>query len=124
MDASVVLAILKHEPGGDEAIPLLDASVISAVNVAEVAGGLIRQGIEAPRVSRIIVELKLTVVPPDEELALQAGLLRAATDVAGLSLADRFCLATAARMGAPALTADRAWTRVAEAVGVEVRLIR
>ena len=33
-------------------------------------------------------------------------------------------LALAAELGAPALTADRSWTGLAEAAGVEVRVIR
>lgn len=123
-DASVVLAILKSEPGGDAWISHLDGGVISSVNLAEVASGLLRHGTRGARVGEAIDELKLVVVAPDERLAIEAGLLRAKTDVAGLSLADRFCLATAAQLRAPAITADRQWTLVAEAVGVEVKLIR
>jgi PIN domain nuclease of toxin-antitoxin system len=123
-DASVVLAILKREPGGDAWIAALDSSVISAVNVAEVASGLIRHGVARDQVGPVMAELKLFVMPPDEDLAVQAGLLRAETDRAGLSLADRFCLATAIRLGVPAVTADRQWATVAEGTGVEVRLIR
>jgi PIN domain nuclease of toxin-antitoxin system len=50
--------------------------------------------------------------------------LRAATAEAGLSLGDRFCLALALREGLPAWTADRQWRTVAEAIGVEIVLIR
>jgi PIN domain nuclease of toxin-antitoxin system len=38
----------------------------------------------------------------------------------GLSLGDRACLALAAALGVPAVTADRSWQSVAEAVGVQV----
>ena len=44
------------------------------------------------------------------------------TREAGLSLADRACLALAARLGVPAVTADRAWAGLD--VGVEVIAIR
>ena len=47
-----------------------------------------------------------------------------ATRSAGLSLGDRLCLALAQRNGNGALTADRMWLKVAEAVGVVVELIR
>ena len=44
------------------------------------------------------------------------------TRSAGLSLADRACLALASRLGVPAVTADRAWTTLD--VGVEIVCIR
>ena len=46
----------------------------------------------------------------------------ASTRKAGLSLADRACLALALDLGATAVTADRAWAKVD--VGVEVKVIR
>jgi ribonuclease VapC len=48
--------------------------------------------------------------------------LRSTTMRQGLSLADRACLALAARLGVPALTTDRAWADAG--VDVEVQLIR
>ena len=50
--------------------------------------------------------------------------MRTLTDRIGLSLGDRFCLALARRTGLAALTADRAWSEVAEALGIAVTLIR
>jgi len=39
-------------------------------------------------------------------------------------LADRLCLALGARVKAPALTTDRPWNDIADAVGTAVELIR
>jgi ribonuclease VapC len=64
------------------------------------------------------------VVDADQTLATLAGHLRAATAEAGLSLGDRFSLALARRDGLLALTADRQWRSIADAVGVEVLVIR
>ena len=50
--------------------------------------------------------------------------MRPATRAVGLSLGDRACLALAAELGVPALTADRGWAGVAEAAGVAVQVIR
>jgi ribonuclease VapC len=50
------------------------------------------------------------------------GRLWQATRDAGLSLADRACLALASRLGVPAVTADRAWSALD--VGVEVIVVR
>ncbi|MEN3177177.1 MAG: hypothetical protein ABF812_16325 [Gluconobacter cerinus] len=49
---------------------------------------------------------------------------RDATKRVGLSHGDRACLALAKKMGLPAVTADRAWAEIADAIGVEVVLIR
>jgi ribonuclease VapC len=46
------------------------------------------------------------------------------TRLAGLSLGDGVCLALGQHTGQIALTADRAWLGVAEAVGVRVELVR
>ena len=66
--------------------------------------------------------LVLDIVPFDAEQAVEAGMLRRATKVAGLSLGDRACLGLAKRLGVPAATADLAWRRVD--TGVELPLIR
>lgn len=124
LDASALLAGLLNEPGSARVAAALDAAVISAVNLAEVTAGLVRNGATEREARSALRALAVTVVPADEELGIQAGLLRSITDGAGLSLGDRFCLALARRLASPALTADRKWQEVADAVGVEVELIR
>jgi len=68
--------------------------------------------------------LDILFVPLDRELAWTAGSLEPRTRTAGLSLTDRSCLALAVRLGVPALTGDRAWSRVASEVGATVEQIR
>ena len=103
---------------------MLDQSLISTVNLAEVVAALARGGNPESEVRAIIADLTLSAIPPDEQSAIDAGLLRAVTETAGLSLGDRFWLALARRLRAPVLTADPAWLKVAKATGVEVRAIR
>lgn len=124
LDASAVLTALLKEPGAARVGAVLDAAIVSAVNLAEVAAGLVRNGAEVREARAVLRALSLTVVPADEELAIDAGLMRPITDRAGLSLGDRFCLALARRVGSPALTTDRSWAQVSEALGVEIELIR
>jgi PIN domain nuclease of toxin-antitoxin system len=48
--------------------------------------------------------------------------LRAITERLGLSLGDRACLALAASLGLPAVTADRIWDDLE--IGIAVRIAR
>ncbi len=123
LDASAMLAALLDEPGSDIVASVIGDATISAVNVSEVAARLARGADDALVKASLDAALPL-VIAADRELAIAAGLLEPATRSAGLSLGDRFCLTLARRLGCPALTADRAWLRIAGAVGVEVQLIR
>ena len=122
LDASAILAVLQDEPGADMVRRHLANAHVSAVNLAEVIAKLVDKG-QPPAAAREIVDtLAFTIVPFDEQHALYSAELRIASRKHGLSLGDRACLATAARLGMGAITADRAWTTVGG--GVAVVLIR
>lgn len=123
LDSSALLALLLEEAGSERVEELIDGSLISVVNIAEVAATLARR-ISPEEVRLVIADSGPVPVAADEETALDAGLLRSITDAAGLSLGDRFCLALGRRLGAPVITADRAWARVADALDVEILFIR
>ena len=97
---------------------------MTSLNFGEVAGWFIRQGADETYVRSLRARLVFPLVPFDDDLAIRAALLLPATRSAGLSLGDRACLALAERSGVPALTADTAWSGVAEVTGVVVTLIR
>ena len=121
LDASAVLAVLKAEPGAqfaEEAFP----ARISSVNLSEVVAKLSDGGMTEPTIRAALQSLPLQVVTFDEEQAYDTGLLRPITRSLGLSLGDRACVGLARRLGAPALTADRRWSRLS--VGVDVTVIR
>jgi ribonuclease VapC len=122
LDSSAVIALMKAEPGADHVEQSLPEAVILIVNLAEVAAALSANSPEEVR--DVIAHIGAAPVMPDEEMAIDAGLLRRMTDRAGLSLGDRFCLALARRLDARVLTADRAWARIAEETGVDIELIR
>lgn len=124
LDASALLAALLSEKGADEVDAQIDGAQMTTVNLAEVVGYFARAGADRDRVGALLTGLPLTFVPPDEELAVDVGLMRPAGEPFGLSLGDRFCLAHAKRLGATALTADRAWVRASEALGIKIALIR
>lgn len=122
LDASAVLAFKLGEAGADVVQSLIGASVLSTVNVVEVASRLIDRGASPTEVAQLPFELDCRMAPFDTDLALRAALLRNSTRPYGLSLGDRACLALARREGLPVLTADRSWAKLD--VGVEVVLIR
>ncbi|KSB87544.1 hypothetical protein AS593_05530 [Caulobacter vibrioides] len=105
----------------DDALP--DA-MMCTVNLAEVVSYFSKRGVDPGAIRILLADLPIIYVAPDEALALEAGLMRAATLKAGLSLGDRFCLALAHATHSTALTADRAWKGLAVELGVEVELIR
>jgi ribonuclease VapC len=108
LDASAMLAYLFKEPGSDAVEgALLVGAVCSAVNYSEVAQKVSAADADWGTAAGVLEAMGLQVVNATAADALAAAQRwRPGT---ALSLADRFCLATAARLGVPALTADRAW---------------
>ena len=124
LDASALLAVFNDEPGAEQVIDVLDDAVISSVNLAEVAAGLVAKGKSESQARAAIRAADCAVADADVEMGLDAGFLRRLTQPAGLSLGDRFCLAQGRRLGAPVMTADQNWLRIADVCDVTVRLIR
>ena len=120
LDASALLALMRAERGRERVAAVIEDAVIGAVNLAEVTSKFVRERIALATVQGWIEALKLDIRPFDEELAYAAGALLPATQGQGLSLGDRACLALARRLGAIALTTDRAWSRVDVGVAIEV----
>jgi PIN domain nuclease of toxin-antitoxin system len=87
---------------------------ISTVNLAEALSTLTTRGRDpADAVSELtergLLGGVITVEPFTAADATEAARLRPLTGAAGLSLADRACLAVARRLAAAVLTADKAW---------------
>ena len=124
LDASALLALLRDEPGAAKVADVIADARLSSVNYAEVVSHFIHAGMPAEQVDAMLRPLPMMIVAADPRLATIAGHLHAMTAEAGLSLGDRFCLALARRDGLPALTADKQWRTIADAVGVTVSVIR
>ncbi len=122
LDASALLAVLGDEPGAEVVAPLLMGSAISAVNWTEVLQHYAAEALPLPGRRAKVEALGVALVPFDAEQGHTAAALLEPTRSAGLSLADRACLALAHQLDRVAVTADRSWRRVS--VGVPVKLIR
>lgn len=118
LDASALLALLNREDGADAVGRYLASAVISAVNWSEVYGILRRSGVDGDALEAGFGETGIEVIPFAARDARMAGDLALVTRAAGLSLGDRACLALALRLGASAVTADRAWLKVDAGVSV------
>jgi ribonuclease VapC len=122
------MALIHGEDGkAVVAAALAGRSAISVVNWAEVLSKLAADGgdpvvLDADYRDRGFIGKALTIEGMTEADCVEVARLRPITMRQGLSLADRACLALAARLGVPALTTDRAW--VDADVNAEVQLIR
>lgn len=112
LDASVLLALLREEPGAERVEMLLasESCLVSSVNLAEVISKVREAGSEVELVTDLVREVGMEIVLFDEPAATQVGRLRPLTRHLCLSLGDRACLATALLADAIAVTADRCWT--------------
>lgn len=118
LDASALIALLWREPGGQHVADVVGSSVMSTVNLSEVLQRFAADGVPVKQ----LTGLGIRAEPFTLEDAAGTAALREPTRRAGLSLADRACLALARRMGLPVHTADPAWAMVD--AGVTVVLIR
>jgi PIN domain nuclease of toxin-antitoxin system len=107
LDASALIALLHEEDGADRvAEAIVAGAAISVVNLAEVLSKLADAG-KDPEEARS--ELRdaagdvdaLVIEPLTEVDCVEVGRLRPKTRALGLSLADRACLALAARLDVP-----------------------
>lgn len=128
LDASAMLAYLGNEPGADVvADAVANGATISTVNLAEALSTLAARGknpvdVASDLADGGLLDGAITVEPFTTADSIEVARLRPLTRSAGLSLADRACLALAYRLSTHVLTADRAWTGLT--LDVDVHPIR
>jgi ribonuclease VapC len=120
LDASVVIAAVLDEPGLKDAKVWFTDACVSSVNLTEIISKLIDFGHTPEAAATGLLKFGLEVHPFTHSQAITAGTLRSATRQRGLSLGDRACLALAAELGRPAVTADRAWAELDLGIPIEV----
>ena len=108
LDASALLAFVQQEDGADIVEARLgDGVVCGAANWSEVAQKVLAANRDWSLVRALIASYDVAIEPVEVEDAEWAA--RRWRRGEGLSLADRLCLALAARLEADVLTADTAW---------------
>lgn len=123
LDSSALIAVLGLEAGHERVAGLLDRSVISAVNLAEIVNKLARETPSASAVRQLLADMQLAVVDWSEDMAYRSVEFTRFNKSHGLSLGDRACLTLAKQLKATAVTSDRAW-RNAPALGVHIMIFR
>ncbi len=126
LDASAILAFLQEEPGHLEVEQALHDRVclVTAANQCEIVAKLLDRSMQPDAIDAVVADLGYQVVDVTAEDGTRAGHWRNVTRAHGLSLGDRLCLAVAARLNAPVLTADRPWLAVADTLNVQIRCLR
>ena len=113
LDASALITLLSEEKGYEVVASILTKSIMSSVNVAEVAKFLIeKRGLSKEEVSNIIHSLIEKIMPFDTKLALTSAAIIIQTKSLGLSLGDRACLALAISTGYTVYSSDRIWSQL------------
>ncbi len=122
LDTSAVLAMLQNAPGGSLVGIQLHQAVVSTVNWSEVVEYSRAHKVDIDGLREDLEKIGMRILPFTIEDADQAADFWDASRRIRLSLADRACLALAARLKIPAMTADRSWQQLS--VGVEIHLLR
>ena len=122
IDASVLLAVLFGETNDEALLLSLQDGNLSTVNMTEVLTRANDRGIDGKHATGFLERLRLQTHVFDVGQATISADLRPATRHLGLSLGDRACLALAQSLGAPVMTADRAWAALD--VGISITVIR
>jgi ribonuclease VapC len=123
LDASAVLAFLYQEPGAEDVAGRLNGSLISSVNFSEVLQKAVAEGFDLAEVASLLRTMVEGVVPFDDAMAVDTAALWSTTQAAGLSIADRACLALTAAVGGVAVTTDRAWSGL-EVPNASIHVVR
>jgi len=123
LDASALPAYLFRETGHRSVEKYVESACISTVNLSEVAGRFIRDGIDVGLFIQEIQKTSIEIVPFTQAHALYAAKLIPQTQRYGLSLGDRACLALAKERQLSVLTADTVWSDLAD-INVDVIQIR
>lgn len=112
IDSSVVLAIVKGERGGAAAADYVEHAAMSSVSLAEIVTKCVEWALAPDEAVAFVRGAGINVHDFTGDDAILAGRLAKTARKGVLSLGDRACIATAIRLGAIAVTADRAWAEL------------
>jgi PIN domain nuclease of toxin-antitoxin system len=122
IDTSAILTVVLNEQGYETAARLANGATVCSVNLAEVVAKCVERGVPQDVALSFMEGTNIEVVSFDADVAILAGQLWSKARKGVLSLGDRACIATAIRLNATAVTADRIWAKLD--LGCKIELIR
>jgi ribonuclease VapC len=122
LDASAFLAVANREPGAEKVYPRLKASIMSAVNAAEVLEKLNQKGMGYRMADEYLRQFVQEIAEFDYRQAVLVATMVPKTLPLGLSFADRACLALGTLRGVSVLTGDQNWAKID--LGIHIEVIR
>jgi endonuclease YncB( thermonuclease family) len=96
LDASAMLALFNQEEGCDVVDQCLDQGVMSTVNLSEVIAKLVDKNVPESLIREFVSQLKVRIIPVDQEQAMIAGLLRLQTIIPSILILGTVSIATPA----------------------------
>ena len=121
VDSSALLAVVQRERGAEAVESVEGDLVVSPVILAETLSIAAERGFDVAAVEQDLMNMGLKIYNVVDEDVRRVVEMHGLAKL-NISLADRFCLALAQRLGLPTLTGDRAWARLE--LPIEVRLFR
>jgi PIN domain nuclease of toxin-antitoxin system len=125
LDTSALLALLIGEPGAARIERAVGAgAAVSTLTVQEAVSKLVERGMPEADAAAAVKGAGVAAHDLTVSLAVAAGGMFPKTRHHGISHGDRACLALGRALGVPVLTADKAWSAVAEDLEVVVEQFR
>jgi PIN domain nuclease of toxin-antitoxin system len=126
LDASAIYAVIKGEPGGLDVNKILDQSVATTYNIAEVVNKMVLRKQATHAESWLLLESLIpNTYPVDMELSeIATGFSQIIDSSFGISLGDKLCLALGKHLNKTIYTADHAWKQFETKLNLKIKLIR
>ncbi len=125
IDTSAILAYAFSERGAAKVERWIDqGAAASALTIQETVSKLCQTGMSQDEARELVLALGLSIHALDVDLAVSAGGMFAVTKAFGLSHGDRACLALGLKLAVPVVTADKAWSKVADELDLKIEQFR
>ena len=126
LDASAIYAVIKGEPGTLNVKQVLEQSMATTYNVAEVVNKMVLRKQAGHAEAWLLLESMIPhTYPIDMKLSELATSFSEVIDASfGISLGDKYCLALGKLLDKPIFTADRAWKQFEDLLEIRINLIR
>lgn len=122
LDASAYIAYIGREAGYAEVEKIINRACINMVTYTEIISFYTQKGLSKDLLKQLCDYVEILNI--DEEVSFNAGFLIKESKKYGLSMGDRFCLATAQMEKCKVYTADKVWLNLKDKISVDIITIQ